>query len=291
MIVDWKKWIEQGGEPEHKPLRQAMHIVLLSISKCEGIRKNMLLKGGILMALCYESSRYTRDIDFSQSQKYQEGDEDRLIEELNSAIRQTVEEVDYGLDCRIQSKELKPPSKKNPTFPTLNVKIGYAYKHDQRSHRRLLHGGVPTIVEIDFSFNETTKSAEEFSISEGNTLLRYSLIDLLAEKFRALLQQEERNRYRRQDVYDLFHLINKLPKQLDEIKPEILNALIESAASKNLEICDDSMSDENIRNRTQHEYEQLKQEVAKEILPEFTHAYGVVEDFYRSLPWPDDRQE
>jgi hypothetical protein len=66
----------------------------------------------------------TRDIDFSQIQRHNQGDEDALIGELNVALPEAVEEVDYGMDCRIQSTELKPPSESNPTFPTLNVKVG-----------------------------------------------------------------------------------------------------------------------------------------------------------------------
>ena len=285
MQIDWDKWIADGGEDEHKPLRQAVHIVLISISKCESLKNHMMLKGGMLMALCYDSSRYTRDIDFSQAQRYKQGDEGALVGELEMAMRETVEEVDYGLDCRAQSKELKPPSKKNPTFPTLNVKIGYAYKHDLPNHKRLIRGNAIKVLELDFSFNETTKSAEEFNISEGRTLLRYSLVDLVAEKFRALLQQVERNRYRRQDIYDLFYLIKKVSGELEGIKLEILQALIESALSKDLNIGADSMSDEQTRQRTKYEYDQLKSEVTAGSLPDFEVAYEVVKRFYESLPW------
>jgi predicted nucleotidyltransferase component of viral defense system len=285
MKIDWARWINDGKDERHKPFRQAVHIILTSISKCGTFKNHMMLKGGILMALCYDSSRYTRDIDFSQKERYQPGDEDRLIAELELAIRDTVEDMDYGLDCRIQSRELRPPSKENPTFPTLNLKIGYAYKHEQRAHKRLVSGGAPTVVEVDFSFNETTKSAEEFSISEGRKLLRYSLIDLVAEKFRALLQQEKRQRYRRQDVYDLYYLLNTVPDELQRIDAEILRALIDSASSKHLVVGPDSMNDENIRFRTKHEYEQLELEVPAGDLPDFDVAYDTVMKFYRSLPW------
>lgn len=113
----------------------------------------------------------------------------------------------------------------------------------------------------------------------------YSLVDLVAEKFRALLQQEERNRYRRQDIYDLFYLIRKVQGELDGIKLEILQALIDSASSKKLNVGVDSMSDENIRLRTKHEYDQLVAEVPTGELPEFDFAYQAVMDFYKSLPW------
>ncbi|BCM24150.1 hypothetical protein ZMTM_04090 [Methyloradius palustris] len=237
------------------------------------------------MALCYDSSRYTKDIDFSQTVKYEAGDEGKLLAELESAIQDTVQDMDYGLDCRIQSSELKPRNLLNPTFPVLNLKIGYAYNHDTRQHRRLLEGQVPTVVEIDFSFNETTKSVEEFQIAEGKTLLRYSLIDLVAEKFRALLQQEVRNRYRRQDLYDLHLLINQIPEQLNPLRSEILSALQESCKSKELEISQNSMNGEVIRTRTHEAYELLAAEVEEGTLVEFDLAYEKVMSFYKSLPW------
>jgi predicted nucleotidyltransferase component of viral defense system len=288
MRFEWDAWIEQGGDPGNKPLRQAVHIAILAISKCGGLNKQMMLKGGILMALCYGSARYTKDIDFSQIEKYQPGEEIYLLEELSQALVEAVEEVDYGLDCKIQSSALKPPSQRNPTFPTLNVKIGYAYKHDLRNHRRLLEKNSTFIVELDFSFNETTQSAETFDISGGHELLRYSLADLVAEKFRALLQQEDRNRYRRQDVYDLYYLIQHVPSELEDAKRRILNALIKSASSKGLEINSDSMRIENIRKRTRHEYDLLIAELPGGDLPDFDVAYEAVKQLYESLPWNSD---
>lgn len=285
MQINWNDWIENGGDPRWKPLRQAVHIVLLSISKCESLKDHMMLKGGILMALCYESSRFTRDIDFSQKEKYQQGDEAKLLKELSDALTLTVDDNEYGLDCRIQSFQLKPPSEKNPTFPTLNVKIGYAYNYETKTHQRLINGNSPNVLEIDFSFNETTKSAEEFSISEGQTLLRYSIIDLMAEKFRALLQQEKRNRYRGQDLYDLLFLIRRLPNQLQEIKSEILQALIASSKSKELNLTQHSMGEGKIREMTKHEYDLLDSAVEAGTLVKFDVAYEEVTDFYKSLPW------
>lgn len=289
MQINWNSWIENGGEAKWKPLRQAIHIVLMSISKCESLKDHMMLKGGILMALCYDSSRYTRDIDFSQKEKYQQGDENKLLNELNSAIQETVEEMDYGLDCKIQSHELRPRNQTNPTFPTLKLKIGYAYKHDHANHRRLAQKQATTVVEIDFSFNETTKSAEEFNISDGNVLLRYSLVDLMAEKFRALLQQEVRKRNRRQDIYDILHLLKNFPKQIEGIKPDLLEALIQSTSSKELEINPESMNEGKIREMSKQEYNQLEAEVANGTLVDFDIAYEKVTNFYKSLPW-DNQQ-
>lgn len=285
MQINWESWIENGGEPKWKGLRQAIHITLLSISKCGSLKDSMMLKGGILMALCYESSRYTKDIDLSQKERYQKGDEEKLLGELKLAMQEAVQEVEYGLDCRVQSSELKPANQTNPTFPTIKVKVGYAYNHDRKNHLRLSKGYAATIIEIDFSFNETTKSAEEFSISDGQTLLRYSLADLIAEKYRALLQQELRNRYRGQDLYDLALLLRQIPHQLAPIKTEILEALLASSQSKGLSITKESMNEGKIKDMTKKEYDLLNSSVDEGTLEAFDFAYQKVNTFYKSLPW------
>ena len=66
MQIDWERWIENGGDIEHRPLRQAVHIVLLSISKCDSLKSTMQLKGGMLMALCYDSSEGIQEILISR---------------------------------------------------------------------------------------------------------------------------------------------------------------------------------------------------------------------------------
>ena len=285
MQINWEKWVESGGTNQWKPMRQAIHTVLIAIAHCECLKNQMMLKGGILMALCYDSSRFTRDIDLSQTSRYQKGDEEKLLSELNEAIQNSVQELSYGLDCRIQSSQLKPPSEKNPTFPVLEVKIGYAYNADSKNHRRLMERNCTNVLEIDFSFNEKTKLAESFEIADGLTLLRYSLVDLVAEKFRALLQQEERERYRGQDLYDLMYLLKNIPEKLDSVKPEILEALLESADSKGLKVNNHSMSEGLIREMTSKEYSLLKDTVADDRLVDFDQAYDELESFYRSLPW------
>ena len=285
MQINWEKWVESGGTNQWKAMRHAIHTVLIAVANCESLKNQMMLKGGILMAICYDSSRFTRDIDLSQTSKYQNGDEDKLLSELNDAIQNSIQELSYGLDCRIQSSQLKPPSEKNPTFPVLEVKIGYAYNTDSKNHRRLMEGNCTNVLEIDFSFNEKTKLAESFEIADGLTLLRYSLVDLVAEKFRALLQQEERERYRGQDLYDLLYLLRNIPDQLYSVKSEILEAFLESADSKGLKVNNQSMSEGLIREMTSKEYSLLKDTVRDERLVDFDQAYDELERFYRSLPW------
>lgn len=62
----------------------------------------------------------------------------------------------------------------------------------------------------------------------------FTLHELIAEKFRALLQQPIRNRYRRQDVYDIAFLVET--NQLDdEDRAHILTTLIEKCRTRNID--------------------------------------------------------
>lgn len=282
--IDWGKWIQEGGGAANVPLRQAVHIVLIAASNCPGIRDSMMMKGGILMALSYDSTRYTKDIDFSTVDAYSPGADSKIVEDLKAALPVAVASVDYGLDCRIQSYELKPPSVSAPTFPTLKVKVGYAKQTEARAYRKLQNGNSPQVVEIDFSFNESTQAAVDLEIFSGGVLKRYSLPDLVAEKYRALLQQIGRNRNRRQDVYDLHLLISKSRETLNKSRAEILRALIASARSKGLIVDQNSFSAEEIRIRSRVEYDQLAREIHGK-LPPFEEAFASVEEFYTSLGW------
>ncbi|MBC2715351.1 MAG: hypothetical protein HF978_08590 [Desulfobacteraceae bacterium] len=79
------------------------------------------------------------------------------------------ETLDYGLDCRVQSYKFKP-AHKNATFPTLKLKIGYAYKDDRNNHKRLLAKRSLDVVEIDYSFNEIIQETENLKLETGGTL-------------------------------------------------------------------------------------------------------------------------
>ena len=50
-------WINQSNE--RVPFRQAVHTILVAITRSEALTTSMVMKGGILLALGYESTRYT----------------------------------------------------------------------------------------------------------------------------------------------------------------------------------------------------------------------------------------
>ena len=223
---DIKDWVEEASTASNQAFRQAVHTILSAIASDSNLKANMILKGGILLAIRYKSHRYTKDIDFSTERKRGgEITEDGVRESLDSSLVQMVEELDYGLDCLVQSSKLEPSNDPKYTYPSIKMKVGYAYKGTSQ-HKRLLSLRSPDIISIDYSLNEATPNIEDLKLNLEEGILAYSLTDLIAEKYRSLLQQVSRNRSRRQDVYDLNLLIERFGDINNFERGKILNSLM-----------------------------------------------------------------
>jgi len=275
-------WINQS--PDRVAFRQAVNTILVAISKSEALKTNMVMKGGMLLALGYESTRYTKDIDFSTEKTLNEFDIQAFIEELKNALLDAVVSLNYGLDCRVQSYKQQPP-KSDATFPTLAISVGYAYNRDRNAHRRLVNNNSSNIVEIDYSLNEPSREVEIFNIEEGQQIKIYGFTELVAEKYRAILQQVSRNRRRRQDVYDLNFLLAHHPQAINNAtKQKILISLVEKSQSRGLSVTKGSLSDPEVIRLSREEYDLLESEIEEPLL-DFDKVYSVIKDYYESLPW------
>jgi len=162
--------------------------------------------------------------------------------------------------------------------------VGYAYKGTPQ-HKRLLSLRSPDIVSVDYSLNEVTPNVEDLKLNLKDGILTYSLTDLIAEKYRSLLQQVSRNRTRRQDVYDLNLLIERLGDIDSFERSKILNSLIIKSKARGIEPDINSFENPELKSRAQEDYPTLKQELPSGELPDFNELFQKVADFYRSLPW------
>jgi len=262
---DIASWSVQEDNLNPPLFRKAVHIIINAVSGNEYLSSVMIMKGGILLSIRYNSFRYTKDIDFSTDIKKEDFNAEFFISELNNALMLAGEELPYGLFCKIQSWKFQPP-REDATFPTLKIKVGYA-KKGTAPHRKLLKGdNINTVISIDYSLNEITYQVEKIKISDRGSLSAYSLTDLLSEKIRAVLQQTIRNRVRRQDIYD----INLLLKNNDctAIRKDILRALFIKSKTRGLEINKNSMADKEIIARSKKNYHLLKDEITDD-LPDF----------------------
>ncbi len=279
------EWVEKEDHPKRRQFREAVHVILLAISGLNKFRNQMLMKGGVLLAIRYNSTRYTRDIDFSTDLIASDFDIENFRSELNDKLLFASEKLDYGLACKVQSFRMKPPSPE-ASFPTLKLNVGYAYKHETRNYKRLQNNASIHVVTIDYSFNEIANEPEIIRLSDGGEIFVYSLTDLIAEKYRALIQQESRNRIRRQDVYDLHLLLTTCTDITENEKEKILKSLIKKSESRGITVGKYMLSREQLISRSQKDYKQLASEIEGD-LPPFKLSYSLVKKFYESLPWPE----
>lgn len=283
--ADFLAWISAANGPGERAFRQAIHTVVTAIARNHELRDSSYLKGGILLALRYASTRYTTDLDFSNIAPYSEGHGQAIMDALTSTLPVIVEELGYDLDCRLQSYDVQPSP--NHTYVNLEMKVGYALK-GSAAHRRLERGQAANTLSIDYNFLESVPEKELIEVGKDGTLRVYALTTLIAEKFRALMQQTLRNRIRRQDIYDLNYLIQKFGPFTGAEKTRILEVLIAKCEERDFTPTPSSMADRDLRQRAQVEYANLAVEV-EGALPDFDSSFGRVQAFFESLPWHRNR--
>lgn len=137
---------------------------------------------------------------------------------------------------------------------------------------------------MDLSFNETNYEIESLEIGSGLSVETYSLASLIAEKYRALFQQEKRNRYRAQDVYDLAFLIRNYRPEGHEMLVSIKEGISASCLARDIVATRESIDQQVVRDFAKHDYQALASTV-KGKLPAFEATFKTVSEFYHSLPW------
>ncbi len=280
---DISEWVESAANNVDQEFREAVHTILAAIASEPQLKASMIIKGGILLAIRYHSHRFTKDIDFSAQESLSEISPDQIEEKLNNSLEMITESLGYDLDCRIQSCKVMPANIPEPSNPSIKLTVGYAYKGTSK-HRRLQSLQSTTTIAIDFSLNEKMQSIEKLVLGQGEDIFAYSITDLIAEKYRSLLQQVVRNRTRRQDVFDIY-LILEMPDTFDRVeRNKIYLSLLEKSKARNISPAIDSLEDTEIRQRAEADYYTLADEVEGE-LPDFDLAYEKILEFYKSLPW------
>lgn len=280
-IHPWVK--EEDINTKERQRREVIHILLSAISNSDFLKAKMAMKGGVLLAIKYGSPRYTIDVDFSTSMKLADINIEAFKNELNKKLLFSSEKSNYDLTCTIQKIKQKP-NDPTATWPTFQVTLGYAYKSDANSFRRLQRGNSSDIIKIDYSFNEMIFETEELELSDGEIVFTYSYVDLLSEKYRAILQQEQRKRNRAQDVYDIYYILKNFEMPDEALKKDILEALIKKSTSRKLHVNKSSISDPDIIKRSEVKYKTLEHTIYGE-LPPFKMAYSFIQAFYEGLPW------
>ena len=134
--IDLPLWVESEDDPQRKIFRQSVHLILRDIAQSTTLSPLMVMKGGILLAIRYNSPRFTKDIDFSTSRKIQDVAIPALLADLQDALAPVSADNEYGLALAIQSHEIKPSNRPNVSFPTLTIRIAFAKRSDRNQMLR-----------------------------------------------------------------------------------------------------------------------------------------------------------
>ena len=284
-VIDLEKWVEKARQDQVQYLeRQATEIVLTAIGGSPELGKKLFLKGGILMGVAYGSPRQTADLDFSTSLPVTEDVGERIKQALDLELPRVAARLGLPqLICAVQSIKQKPTSKRflKFDFPALEVKIGYALRGTQQE-KKLRARKASMVIDVEISFNEPLDSVEIVKLDSDGMLGVYSLYDLFAEKFRALLQQEIRDRHRRQDVYDIAHLLKHFKLNQEECT-KILKNFIKKCEAREIFPAVDSIDSQELKRRAKEDWNSMNLELDE--LPDFEHCFEDVRAFYKSWPW------
>ncbi|WP_285412470.1 nucleotidyl transferase AbiEii/AbiGii toxin family protein [Variovorax sp. efr-133-TYG-130] len=280
--VEIETWVAQAPQGQ-QGFREAVHTILDSIGHSQNLSAKMVMKGGLLLAIRYDSSRYTRDLDFSTRERYTAESADATLAELKDGLLSAEDRLPYATACRLQSHKVQPKGE-NKTHHSLVLKIGFAARSNAAAMARLEAGTSPQVVEIDYSFNEAVFDVEVLELEGGATIHSYTLNNVLAEKMRSLLQQPVRKRNRRQDVYDIWMLLESGPALTTEELAKVHEILVASCGSKGIAPNIESMEADAVVAMARAGYQDLADDVDGD-LPAFDDAMSRVLSLYRSLPW------
>lgn len=282
--IKLEEWAASEADLTRREFRQAIHLILRAIAQDRSLAPLMIMKGGILLAIRYKSSRFTTDVDFSTPHQLQEIDLQSLLTDVQQALVPVSAENDYGLALALQSHKINPPNRPDVSFPTLQLKIGYASRLNPREMRRFALKQAPKTIQIDYSFNEWVSEIEAQNV-DGGVLNMYAYHDLIAEKLRSVLQQPIRDRARFQDIYDLYLLVEgTMPTSQD--KHAVLEKLHAACVDRKVPLFKYAFRQEEVIEYSKKEYGTIAALIKNP--PTFDLAYRVVQEFFEGLPWSDD---
>ena len=283
--IDVAEWVERArADPVAYRQRQTVEITLNAIAMTAPLNAEMFLKGGILMGLAYGSPRLTADIDLTTNRPADSNVGEMIQTSLDSAFPRAAAVLGYA-DLVVKTHSVKEQPKQvgfeNADFPALKLKIAYAQRGTLQE-KALQQGKTPGVIDVDISFNEPLTQIQVLELTGGRELRAYGLVELIAEKYRAMLQQDQRGRNRRQDVYDLDQLIagNEID---DACREQILDVFIAKCQSRRLEPTYASLDGPEIKKRSSVNWQTMELELDE--LPDFESCFARVSEFYRNLPW------
>ena len=282
-LSDLASWASTHGISQQEArARFVQYCILWAVSQTPLLQDALVLKGGIALDFVWNPNRSTRDVDFSIDHHPLAGEltEDTLRQEFAKGLDWASQH--FGLLMRVTSLRRNPPGEQH-TFATFAMKVGYAFPDQPVALLRLRQrGDVSTVIPIDISLNEVICGQTLVDLDTPQPLKICTLEDVVAEKLRALLQQEIRNRSRRQDLLDIAVLL-RAGVSLDA--PRIAAYLLEKAAARDVPVSRTAFHSDQLLERARRDYVLLS-DTSRNAFVEFAEAVSLLHEFVEHLPIP-----
>jgi len=207
-------WCKSQHIPIHEGRqRYAGYAVLSCFSTSKVLSKSLAFKGGNALRFVYGNPRSTIDLDFSVCGNDILDSNEFLGNLIDDAFRTAHQR--FGMKLRCQSIKRNPKALES-TFQTYQIGVGYQFVGD-RGYADFGKAPSNTSIVIEISFNDKVCDTIQFQplASSPSTITVCSLMDIVAEKLRSLLQQRIRHRNRHQDVFDLARIFRVHRNELD----------------------------------------------------------------------------
>ena len=196
----------------------ALSWILAAISQHEKLANNIIFKGGTALKKCYFGDyRFSEDLDFSEIVT---SNNEELQQDINKVIEiaKTLTNPYGRFEFELTEHVEKKPHPFNQAAYIIKVQLPW--------HRRQM-----TNVKLEISRDEPVffkpnvcSMLHEYGEEIDCKLQVYSLEEIIIEKFRAILQNQERLikkgwiRSRVRDFYDLWRILGQYRSQLETAK-------------------------------------------------------------------------
>jgi len=260
-------------------IRFAQYGVLRAIAGSEVLSSSIVFKGGNALDFIWQPNRSTKDLDFSSINS------DLSEEEIKKSITLSLQRAgrETGIAFRLQRFRQNPRGS-DKTFITYDISIGYALPDDESSRKKIERGdSVALVVPLEISINEIVCEMTTIDLKGIHSLKVSTPEDIVAEKLRALLQQQIRKRSRCQDMLDIAVILRN--RELN--RAAVADYLQRKAAARDVQVSLAAFRHEELRNRAQIGYDELEGKTRELFIP-FEEAYQQVMSFVATLNLPEN---
>ena len=135
--IDIPGWVERSkADPVAHLQRQAAEVTLTAIAMTCPLNEKLVLKGGVLMGLAYDSPRQTSDIDLSAALIVEPGIDEKIHRMMDEAYPKAAAKLGYA---SLVLKNTFPSSgnlrrySTQLNFPALKMKVGFAERNSNQT--------------------------------------------------------------------------------------------------------------------------------------------------------------